>query len=298
MASTSSTSSLSLLSLIELPSLRLWTALLPLLYLSTCLLLRSFKLFSSPLKSGSITSDVLAQECVALIVIIYLSASGFIAWFELFNVNIDDAKASPFFGYSSFVVNHIMSPITAYQGWNSILSLILAESRSFQMFIHHLLVFILSLFGYDHFLHYWAIFFFGIVETSNIPLTIMNIVKLAVGEEKNKYAIYNINRNLFAISFIVIRLIFWPYYFYFCIEQAVKLYMSGELRSSYFYVFTTCSSLLTLLQLFWGVKIFANLLSGGGKKSKSSNSNSNSSSNSSSSSSGGNRDDSKVTKKE
>ena len=203
---------------------------------------------------------LLCYEVSCLIATIYLSVAGIIGWFELFNVDIANAKDNPFFGHSDYVQSHLIIPLLVYQGLNALVCVLVKDLRKLEMISHHLLAFLLALCGMNSFLHYWAIFFFGITEISSIPLTIMSIMRILYGKNKNEYYAYKISRSSFALLFIIIRLIYWPVYYTNCIYEAIYLYSNNKLNYVYFYTFTIISTALTGLQLYWGTKIVNTLV--------------------------------------
>ncbi len=237
-----------------------WLYGIPALFFFLFVLLRSSKSLKYEYsKKGSRVSDLLAYELTCLLIILYLVTAGIIGWFELFDVNIEEAKSDPFFGRSTYVISHLISPLAAYQWWNFLFCLIYRDVRTAQMLMHHFLAFILSLCGLDGFLNYWAIFFFGITEISSVPLTIMNILKYC-NRQYESSAAYKSSQIVFAFSFICVRLLFWPYYYIHCILQATGYFIKGDLCPLYFYVFATISTTLTILQLFWGSKLIKKIL--------------------------------------
>ncbi len=189
---------------------------------------------------------IIAYETTCLYAVTYLASAGIIGWFELFDIDIESAKNDPFYGYSPYVANHIITPMLIYQGWNTIACLLHKDLRTPESMIHHILAFTLALCGMDSLLHYWAIYFFGITEVSTVPLQIM-ILQKKLGYN-NTYASY-----AFAGLFTVVRLIYWPIYYWHCINQAFIV----DMRPVHFYVFTSISTLLTVMQFYWGYKIIS-----------------------------------------
>ena len=229
-----------------------WLFGIPLLFF---VILRSTNLFMKE------NTDFISYDFTCLLIIIYLVVAGIIAWFELFGVDITEAKTNPFFGRSSYVIDHLISPLAAYQFWNLIFCLLYKEMRTLQILAHHAFAFILSLCGLDSFLHYWAIFFFGITEISSIPLTVMSIMNHLYGTKKKKYSVYRFCRVAFAVTFLYVRVLIWPFYYLHCIYQAFQYYIDGTLYPIYFYIFASSSTSLTILQLIWGSKIIKNIIS-------------------------------------
>lgn len=196
--------------------------------------------------------SILSYNITCLLSNTYLALAGIIGWYELFGVQIEDAKADPFFGHSPYVINHLIAPLAAYQFWNSVYCIANKEMRTFETIAHHIMAFLLALCGFDSFLHYWAIYFFGITEISSVPLTMMTILKLT---NNHGSAAYKWSRTGFAFTFLRFRFALWPYYYAICIYQATQYYMNGALYSPYYYIFAFGSTTLTVLQIYWGCKI-------------------------------------------
>ena len=64
-----------------------------------------------------------------------------------------------------------------YQGWNLLLCFYCADLRDMAMIIHHALVTVLAYTGLYPYVHSDAMFFFGVAELTNVPLTIIDIFK-------------------------------------------------------------------------------------------------------------------------
>ena len=158
-------------------------------------------------------------------------------------------------------------PMISYQGWNFILCVLSHRSLGItsghdlfdvSMIIHHILAFMFSLNILHPFGHYFVIFYFGIIELTNIPLTVMDVFKY-FKHWKEKYPLANqITRYVFAISFILLRLIIWPIRSVAWWEGCIRLLTSGEAHNNFKVVFCFLSALIvTVLQFFWGTKIFS-----------------------------------------
>ena len=157
-----------------------------------------------------------------------------------------------------------------YQGWNLLLCVLSHEKLKITsghdlfdlaMIIHHGLSFIFAICLLEPFAHSFCIFYFGIVELTNIPLTVMDVFKY-FKHWKEKYPQANqATRIVFAISFIFLRLILWPIRSYAFFEGCLKLLWTGEAHSSPAVLFCFISALIvTYLQFLWGSKIFSTVL--------------------------------------
>ena len=142
-------------------------------------------------------------------------------------------------------------------------------------------------------------FFFGVAELTNIPLTIIDVFKYLPALKQNYPNLNEFFRSSFAILFIILRLILWPIYCYEFWIHSLQLVVVGlnnnntpntiasaintlltilnvtPLAShiqchSLFVVcfFLFANVLLTLLQFYWGVTIFGFLFVSNKKKEK------------------------------
>ncbi len=102
----------------------------------------------------------------------------------------------------------------------------------------------------------------GIVEFTNVPLTFVDIFKYFPDLKEKFSAVNEVSRVIFAIAFIIIRLIMWPYIgitkFW---VGSVDLVKTGHAHSNFVVIFVLAANLfLTGLQFLWGYKIFGFLL--------------------------------------
>ena len=167
-------------------------------------------------------------------------------------------------------------PMISYQGWNFLLCVLSHESLNItsghdlfdvSMIVHHILAFAFSLNILNPFGHYFVIFYFGIIELTNIPLTVMDVFKY-FKEWKEKYPVANqITRIVFALSFIFLRLIMWPIRSVEWWVGCAELLVSGKAHDALVVSFCLLSALaVTILQFIWGYKIFGFLVEKKGAK--------------------------------
>lgn len=107
---------------------------------------------------------------------------------------------------------------------------------------------------------YYCIFFFAIVEVSSVPLCAVDLyrqlpilLKLPLHS-----AINEVCRVVFALSFLVVRCLFFPCLMAFRLwPDMASAYIAGDVRVSMpvFVWMMFASIFLTGLQLFWGYKI-------------------------------------------
>lgn len=203
----------------------------------------------------------------------YLAAAGVVGWFGLFGANVRaELIDAPFYGKSKFVEDHLIYPMVSYQGWNLLLCFFNADLRDPAMIGHHLVTGSLAYFGLAPYLHYYGLFFFGVAELTNVPLTIVDVFKYFPDLAKKLSILNEISRISFAASFIILRLIVWPYFSYHFALGSINLLTTNfhtQCHSGFvvgFFLFANV--FLTGLQFFWGSKIIGFLFKSGKKSSK------------------------------
>ena len=217
----------------------------------------------------------MAFEIVAGLCVTYLGCAGIVGYYSLLGVeDIVKLDQNKFYARSTFVENHLIYPMISYQGWNFLLC-VLSFSKSITggtdlwdpaMIGHHFVTGSLAYFGLAPYLHFYGLFYFGIAELTNIPLTVMDVFKYFKDMATANPTLNSITRTTFAISFIILRLVIWPIYSYPFWVGSLKLIGYGESEDgkihSYFVVgfFLFANIFLTSLQFFWGSKIFSSIL--------------------------------------
>lgn len=211
----------------------------------------------------------MAFEIMAGLCVLYLAVFGSIAFFDLMPGQFDygAAKSDIYYGRSTFIENHLIAPMISYQFWNFLLCLFNADLFDPAMIGHHLVTGSLAYFGLAPYLHGRASFFFGAAEWSNVPLTFVDIFKY-FPDLKNRFPMVNeVSRVLFALFFIVLRLIIWPYISYDFWIGSYDLLSTGKAHSNFVVAFFLGANFfLTFLQFFWGSKIFGFLFKSGKSK--------------------------------
>ena len=235
-----------------------WLVGVPLIYFTLLGSFRLLGLWDFQTRKKSRASDIMAFEIVAGICVTYLGIAGIIGYYSLLNVQVFDKLVDDkFYGRSDFVVNHLIYPMICYQGWNLLLCFLNADLRDPAMIGHHAVTGTLAYFGLHPYLHFYGLFYFGVAELTNIPLTIVDIFKYYPDMKKHFPVVNEVARISFAVSFIILRLIIWPFYSYpFWVGSFELLFK--EAPHSYFVVgfFLFANIFLTGLQFFWGSKIF------------------------------------------
>jgi nitrate reductase NapE component len=140
-----------------------------------------------------------------------------------------------------------------------IASFIHPDLRVVEMYVHHSLAALLAYFSLHPYSHGFGFFFFGLVEISNFPLNFVDLCDHFEGRPiAKKLVTFNlVCKVLFAICFIVFRLVMWPILSVDMWIGSYQLLMSGNAHSNAVVMFFALGNIaLTLLQFYWGWKIF------------------------------------------
>jgi hypothetical protein len=260
-----------------------WAILIPSVHISLLMLFRSLNLYPQISRKRSRGSDLIAVEITSTLCVIWFSIIGTIGYFNLFGFTdgIDlqhhqhektetdmdtpaaSAAADLFYGYSSLVNDHLITPMYAYQVWNFIVCFLHNEYQDFAAMAHHLVTACLASCGFHPFAHYYALFYFGIAELTTIPLNIINTFKHVPRLAESYPSFYHHTRTIFALSFLLIRLLWWPVVSYGLFFACLDLLQSEKLHSIQIVCFFLFSNLfLSGLQFYWGYLIVKNALKG------------------------------------
>ncbi len=142
-----------------------------------------------------------------------------------------------------------------------------------EMIVHHVAVICVAQFGafYHCGFRYFHPFFFGVVELSSVPLSIMNSFKNNDHLIMDHPLMYRTVRWVFGVTFLLVRVIFWtPIYWSFFVIGMLILSESelGIVRKVLFTAFFLASMILTMLQYYWAGKIVLGLAKGPKMKEK------------------------------
>lgn len=241
-----------------------WFIGTPVVYFAQVILFRAMGLWDFPTRKGGRTSDIMAFLFSALISVTYLGVAGAIASYDLFGVNESTTlNADMFYTRSQFVEDHLIYPMITFQGWNVLLCFFSPDLRDPAMIGHHLATASLGFLGLAPYLHGAGLFFFGLAEISNIPLTVYDIFKYQVknGWQESYAGLFKLSQVTFALSFIILRLIMWPIKSWTFWNGSIELLQSGKAHSQFAVGFFLIANIfLTFLQFMWGWTIIKFLL--------------------------------------
>lgn len=227
---------------------------------------RLFGLWPKKTLSGTRQSDVVSFEIIAFGSCVYLSIAGLLAFFSLLGV---DGGPSPgqeeinqLYRHHPFVANHLLSVMFAYQTWNTIICIIMNELRSPSMIIHHVATVITVYFGLvTPFSQKHGVYFTGFSEVSSVALSFVVHFQYFPEHIKIFPTLHFVTSIAFAISYMVIRVILWPIYSISFWKDNWDLLTGIPLDKipalPVVYGFLLCHGIITLLQIYWAIHIFA-----------------------------------------
>jgi hypothetical protein len=121
---------------------------------------------------------------------------------------------------------------------------------------HHASTALLSWFVMGPFVHYYALFFIGVAEVSNMPLTVVDACKAFKPLRKIVPTLNTLSRLSFAVSFVVIRIVWWPIVSFGFWQLSLEALRTGSAKNSAVVgVFLVGNVFLTGLQFLWGAKL-------------------------------------------
>ena len=141
-------------------------------------------------------------------------------------------------------------------------------SENIEMIFHHFAVVFstgtsgLLIIGFRYYIPY----FYGIFELSSIPLSIMNHIKLHPKLKTEYPNLFTLSRNIFAISFIIIRIICspGPKFIRDCFVVMYTTPNNGSTTNTfiklYLFIQVCFATFLQLLQIYWASLIMKGLL--------------------------------------
>ncbi len=139
-----------------------------------------------------------------------------------------------------------------------------------QMLIHHALTLGLCVAAVSYqFVGGFTPFFIGMSEISSVALAFVDVFKFFPKLRESFPATNQISRNVFAVLFISIRVLYWPIVaLLFWRASLLELLATAPLRYPLwlYWLFLFSNAFLTLMQLYWGsliVKAVAKMLEGG-----------------------------------
>jgi len=205
-------------------------------------------------KAGSPLADVIAYNAVALGYAMGCAYIGTVAWFDGSAAAIGGSLQERMYGYSR-PMELLGIATAAYELFNVGTCIVMPEYRTVAFLGHHATTFILSLMSFHPWLHYYAIFFFGVATVSSVPLCWGEVAN-ALGYPAAK----QLCDVLFALSFFAIRTVYWPIVSFSFWRDSLAMLSGegGDVHSEGCYYFLLVANIgLTSLQLIWTGQIMS-----------------------------------------
>lgn len=146
--------------------------------------------------------------------------------------------------------------MVAYQMYNIVTALSMSELCTLDHLAHHASTAILAWFVTTPLAHYHALFFMGVVELTNFPLTFVDAAK-AFPRLRDSMPVTNTAcRILFALSFFAIRILAWSVMSLDFWGASVSSLRDGSSQDTVVVLtFLVGNVLLTGIQFYWGCQL-------------------------------------------
>mmetsp|Transcript_529 Transcript_529/g.2061 ORF Transcript_529/g.2061 Transcript_529/m.2061 type:complete len:273 (+) Transcript_529:75-893(+) len=152
---------------------------------------------------------LLAFELVAAVPLFMCAYYGVTGWF--FQVDDFTTKEQRLYDVSPAAVK-VLQTNFAFQTWDFAVSFLHKELNSPEMLAHHSIAALLCYWGLTMpYMHYYAIYFFGVSEVSSVPLVVVDICKYYPEFAKRFPTVEFAAKLAFALFFILVRDVFWVY---------------------------------------------------------------------------------------
>jgi hypothetical protein len=188
-------------------------------------------------------------------------------YYQINHVPWGESAMNKIVGYEH--VKHFAVGQIGYQLWALPIGIFFVDETP-TMLVHHVAVICVcsvSAFVTCGF-RYYTPYFYGLIEISSVPLSIMNSFKNNKHWIKAYPEAYSLVRLVFALAFLLVRVVLWtPFYWSFWFLESMLLYSSESISTKVILTLFSLSSLvLTFLQYFWASKILAAMVKGAPKK--------------------------------
>lgn len=234
--------------------------------LSTLVLVSIFHLLTFMLlRQSNETKDrakLLSYQLANFAVNIFLGIYGFYFWVSYIPGMQDVSTSDKVDGFPNDITIFANVQI-GYNLWAIPVGLFIVDERKI-MIVHHVAVICvasISTFVTNGF-RYYTPFFYGVIEMSSIPLTLMNILKENKDWQASYPTINLLTRLIFALAFLSIRVILWlPLIYDYLKHISLVLITSDEYTEIMIFASMCISAIvLTYLQMFWAFLIVKGLV--------------------------------------
>ena len=232
-------------------------AIITVLHLVLLLIMKAF-ISKKDKKESSKAAWKASYQLTNLFVNLCLGTLGI--YYELSSSRVDHSIENKIVGYSDIRYFAIIQ--IGYQLWALPIG-ILFVGETTSMIIHHVAVICVA--STSTFLtcgfRYYIPFFYGVIEISSVPLSVMNAFKNNPDLIKNYPGIYGKVRLLFGVTFLLVRVVLWtPFYWDFIVLAMMLLRSSVGSTKVILALFNLSSIVLTMLQYFWATKILSAMM--------------------------------------
>jgi hypothetical protein len=199
-----------------------------------------------------------AHQFVVFVPFAFLAVQGTHLW--LFDARFrDDFQHDKIYGNNQDAVNFVMM-MFAFQIWDFVTTLVSKELRAAQHLVHHGATSALALSGLLNgphgFLMYYAAFFFGVSEISSLFLAGVDLFRMNKQLGSRYPKINEAMRICFALTFLLIRCIYWPVVSVDFWINALKSDAPQPLLG----IWLAANICLTMLQFYWGSLIIRGIV--------------------------------------
>jgi hypothetical protein len=233
----------------------LWAIGVPAIHMGLIGLFRAMRLYPEDSRGGTRRSDILAYELVSGLCCMYFTIIG--VYIVLLHPDYLNMAKDPISTRSAYVEKYLLLPMILYQCWNGCTAICFREFRTYVMIGHHAMV-VLSCYVsmVTGTWQYFFVFFCGIAELTNIPLTLYDMFKVLPEYKTSFNTLYQSSRLLFSILFIGIRLIWWHIHVFQCLHCTSQQLWTGQISpNGTFLILLGVILSASALQIVWGVTV-------------------------------------------
>jgi hypothetical protein len=235
-----------------------WLIGIPLIYYGLINYFDKNNLYQKRTINNNKENTIVSQILTSTVCVIYLSISGLILYMKHSDKIINKDY---YFASDDNIINHLIIPMICYQGWNTIITFFNKDLYSFLYIVHHLVAILGCIIGLINYFQYYTIIYFGLIEISNIFLSVIEYSRYEKYIEENK-VLYNLNNIFFIISFYILRIILFQIY---TINILIILIYERSIFFQNKYILQSlCTivsfSILSYLQFLWGYKIYKKII--------------------------------------
>lgn len=235
-----------------------WLIIIPVIYYGLINYFDKNNLYQKRTINNNKENTIVSQILTSLVCVTYLSISGLILYMKHSDKIINKDY---YFASDDNIINHLIIPMIFYQGWNTIITFLNKDLYSILYIVHHLLVILGGIFGLINYFQYYTIIYFGLIEISNIFLSVIEYSRYEKYIEENKI-LYNLNNLCFISSFYTLRIILFQYYtiniFRILINDRDIFFKNKYILQSSCTIIM--SLILSYLQFLWGYKIYKEII--------------------------------------